>query len=119
MTYIDFYLVRPTGAVQDFDLAASLVAGDDDAEHYVGKMIEVLRDGVLDRDDMTEEALINGVKCWVFQDHNGVGGVGSTAIGNSQWMANAHPAAFKALGVTVTWGKGTAALTNGGPTQTV
>ncbi len=107
--WIDFYIVRPSGQRPDYGKAEALAAasGDDEAEYYVSKMLEVLRDGVLDRDDMTEHFRVNGNDVYVFQDHNGIGDGGSTIIGDSHWMATDHPDIFKALAITVAWGKGT------------
>lgn len=107
MTFIDYYLVRLTHR-PDYAKAEALAhaTGDVDVEHYVDKLLEVLRDGVLDRDDRTERHKHKGYVVYVFQDHNGIGDGGSTAIGNSQWIARDYPDIFKALGVTIWWSRG-------------
>ena len=117
MTYIDFYLVIPNGSAPDYEAALAGVRGDEDAEEYMGELVSVLRDGVLDPDNLTERVTDGETIRWVFQDHNGVGDGGSLNIGNTKWIATSYPQAYAALGVTISWGRGTSALL-GSPTHT-
>lgn len=110
MTWIDFYILqRKDDVPQDFKAALALVAGDDDAEYFIEGIAERFQKGPVS-DDADELGTFNGKPAFILQYHNGVGDGGAQDICNAQWFANAHPAAFKLLGVTISWGKGTKAL---------
>lgn len=105
MTYIDYYLVTPTGT-PDFDRALQLVRGNDDAEYFVEELTAALRDRKWDPEDLTEALSLNGQDCLLFQHHNGVGDGGSRNISNAKWFAATYPTAFAALAVAIAWSKG-------------
>lgn len=107
MNYVDYYLVRRTEA-HDYAKAERLAkaTNDIDVECYVREIIDVVRDGTFDRDNLTEQITINGQDVFVFQYHNGQGDGGSPNIANTEWIASAFPDVFKALGISVEWSKG-------------
>lgn len=107
MNYIDYYLVRRLEA-SDYAKAEQLAkaTGDIDVECYVNEIVQVVRDGIFDRDNLTEKAVINGEDVFIFQDHNGQGDGGSPDIANSEYIARDFPDIFKALGISVEWSKG-------------
>ena len=114
MTYIDFYVMKRTEDPQDFRKARTLVANDDEAQWFIDEVEERFTTGPV-LDDL-DELGPNGE--FILQYHNGIGDGGVHGIVNCEWFAKTYPAAFKLLGITISWGKGTSALT-GNPTGVV
>lgn len=110
MSWIDFYLVAPNGQPQNFSAAKGLVASDDDAVYFIEGIEERFLNGPVD-EDSDEVRVINGVQTFILQYHNGIGDGGARDICNVEWFARTYPVAYKLLGVTISWGKGTEALT--------
>lgn len=111
--YIDYYILRRTGEPQDFEKALTLGDGWD-ADHYIEAIQSRFNeDGefVPSREDGDELTTIDGEEVLIMQYHNGVSDGGDHDIANSKWVAEAFPEAFKLLGISVTWGKGTGVFT--------